>query len=211
MPLAYIREACVDTPGQAMAAERLGADRIEFCGELSLGGITPQLPELDLALQTVNIPLRVMLRPRGGHFHYSLAERQLLLQQARTLQRMGVSELVTGALTPEGRLDFSLLHDLLSIQPDWGITVHKVIDESTDPLADVAQLAALGGGFSVLSSGGGATAFEGLPRLQQLLQVAGEAVQLVACGKVSQQNLPELHRLLQARAYHGRLIVGGLD
>lgn len=210
-PLPYIREACVESISQAMAAQQQGADRVEYCGDLSVGGITPPLDELQTALRALSIPMRVMLRPRGGHFYYSAQERSLILAQAQDLHQLGVTHIVTGSLNAQGTLDLSLLEELLVINPQWSITVHKVIDESANPLADVKQLAQLPANISILSSGAAPTAFEGLPLLRQLLQAAGDEIELVACGKVTQQNLPQLHAQLLAKAYHGRLIVGTLS
>lgn len=210
-PLPYIREACVESISQAMAAQQQGADRVEYCGDLSVGGITPPLDELQMALRALSIPMRVMLRPRGGHFYYSAQERSLILAQAQALHQLGVTHIVTGSLNAQGTLDLSLLEELLVINPQWSITVHKVIDESANPLADVEQLAQLPANISILSSGAAPTAFEGLPLLRQLLQAAGDEIELVACGKVTQQNLPQLHPQLLAKAYHGRLIVGTLS
>lgn len=210
-PLPYIREACVESISQAMAAQQQGADRVEYCGDLSVGGITPPLDELQMALRALSIPMRVMLRPRGGHFYYSAQERSLILAQAQNLHQLGVTHIVTGSLNAQGTLDLSLLEELLVINPQWSITVHKVIDESANPLADVKQLAQLPANISILSSGAAPTAFEGLPLLRQLLQATGDDIELVACGKVTQQNLPQLHAQLLAKAYHGRLIVGTLS
>lgn len=208
--MAYLREACVETPEQALAAQRQGADRLEYCADLSVGGITPPWDQIEHILTSMRIPVRFMLRPRGGNFFYNPAERAALLNQARRYAALGAAHIVTGALASDGRLDLSLIHELLDICPDWGITIHKVIDESVDPVADVGRLAALPARLSILSSGGAPTAFEGLPQLRQLLAASGTAIELVACGKVTHINLPELHAQLGAPAYHGRLIVGAL-
>jgi copper homeostasis protein len=206
--MSYLREACVETPAQALAAQNQGADRLEYCADLSVGGITPPWREVERILADIRIPVRFMLRPRGGNFFYNSAERAALLAQARQYASLGAGHIVTGALAPDGRLDLSLIQELLNIQPSWGVTIHKVIDESADPVGDAERLAALPAQLSLLSSGGAPTAFEGLPQLRRLLAAA--AVELVACGKVTHSNLPELHAQLGAPAYHGRLIVGPL-
>jgi copper homeostasis protein len=206
----YLREACVESLQQSLRACRQGADRLELCGDLSVGGITPAPALIEQVLAAVAVPVRVMLRHRGGDFFYDPQDYAQLLQQARMLRSVGVKEVVSGMLTTDRSLNLRLIADLLDINPDWHITIHKAIDEAADPVAEVARLAALPASLSVLSSGAAPTAVEGLDCLSAMLAAAGERVELVACGKVTADNLAALHARLGAKAYHGRLIVGDI-
>ncbi|MFZ5939404.1 MAG: copper homeostasis protein CutC, partial [Bacteroidota bacterium] len=87
------------------------------------------------------------------------------------------------------------------------VTVHRVIDRTGDPLAELASLLRIKGVGSVLSSGGRATAEEGAGILQQMVQLAGERIEVIAAGKITPENLHRLHGMIQAPAYHGRKIV----
>lgn len=206
----YIREACVESFSQSVRACQQGANRLELCGDLSVGGITPAPALIEQVLATVAVPVRVMLRHRGGDFFYDEQDYARLLQQARLLRSLGVKEVVSGMLAADRSLNHRLINDLLDINPDWHITIHKAVDETVDPVAEVARLVSLPVSLSVLSSGAAPTAVEGLSCLSAMLAVAGERVELVACGKVTVDNLAELHARLGAKAYHGRLIVGDI-
>lgn len=206
----YIREACVESFSQSVRACQQGANRLELCGDLSVGGITPAPALIEQVLATVAVPVRVMLRHRGGDFFYDAQDYARLLQQARLLRSLGVKEVVSGMLAADRSLNHRLINDLLDINPDWHITIHKAVDETVDPVAEVARLVSLPVSLSVLSSGAAPTAVEGLSCLSAMLAVAGERVELVACGKVTVDNLAELHARLGAKAYHGRLIVGDI-
>jgi copper homeostasis protein len=206
----YIREACVESFGQSVRACQQGADRLELCGDLSVGGITPAPALIEQVLAAVVVPVRVMLRHRGGDFFYDTHDYTRLLQQARMLKSLGVKEVVSGMLTDDRSLNLRLINDLLDINPDWHITVHKAIDDTADPVDEIVRLASLPASLSVLSSGAAPTAVEGLDCLSAMLSAAGERVELVACGKVTAGNLASLHAQLGAKAYHGRLIVGDI-
>lgn len=206
----YIREACVESFSQSVRACQQGAERLELCGDLSVGGITPAPGLIEQVLATVTVPVRVMLRHRGGDFFYDPQDYARLLEQARQLKSLGVKEVVSGMLAADRSLSHRLIADLLDINPDWHITIHKAIDDTTDPVTEVARLASLPVSLSVLSSGAAPTAVEGLDCLSAMLSAAGEQIELVACGKVTADNLAALHAKLGAKAYHGRLIVGDI-
>ena len=64
-------EVCVETLDNAQIADRGGANRIELCGELAGGGVTPSLGLLEEVVSSITIPVHCMIRPRGGDFLYN--------------------------------------------------------------------------------------------------------------------------------------------
>src|SRR3954468_6306435 len=98
-------EACVDAIDSALEAEAGGAGRIELCGELLQGGITPSAGLMAAVWERVNIPLFVLIRPRPGDFHYTSDELDVMLRDIAHAKSMDVDGVVFGALTPTGELD----------------------------------------------------------------------------------------------------------
>ena len=94
-----ILEVCVDSVESAVNAELGGADRIELCGDLIVGGTTPSLALYEKIREKINIPIHVLLRPRFGDFLYSEEEIEILSRQAATFSAAGADALVIGCLT----------------------------------------------------------------------------------------------------------------
>ena len=100
-----ILEVCVDSVESAVNAELGGADRIELCGDLIVGGTTPSLALYEKIREKINIPIHVLLRPRFGDFLYSEEEIEILVRQAVTFSAASADALVIGCLTADGQLD----------------------------------------------------------------------------------------------------------
>ena len=205
-----IREACVETLEQCRRAEALGADRLELCARLDLGGTTPDWQLVKEVLKQVQIPVKVMIRPRGGNFIYTETEVvQMKASIARFLD-LGVPEFVTGALTPQYQIDLPLLTMLCEAMDNRSVTFHKAIDEVPDMEATVEQLKSIPNLRYILTSGGAPTAQEGLSQLRRLLKCAAPEIAVIAAGRVTNTNLQHLHQDLGGSEYHGRKIVGKL-
>jgi copper homeostasis protein len=202
-------EVCVDTLEAALVAEANGATRIELCGRLDLDGTTPDEAFIQAALTQLQIPIHVMIRPRGGDFVYSAAEFTEMEQAIDRCKALGVPGVVLGALTEAGTLDLgSILALAARAKPEMLVVVHKCIDFTPDPAAAFDQLLEHDDLIDyVLTSGGKATAKEGLPVLQYMIEQGRDRIKVMAAGKITKDNLAELSSALGAPAYHGRLIV----
>lgn len=202
-------EVCVDTLEAALVAEANGATRIELCGRLDLDGTTPDEAFIQAALTQLQIPIHVMIRPRGGDFVYSAAEFTEMEQAIDRCKALGVPGVVLGALTEAGTLDLgSILALAARAKPEMLVVVHKCIDFTPDPAAAFDQLLEHDDLIDyVLTSGGKATAKEGLPVLQYMIEQGRDRIKVMAAGKITKDNLAELSAALGAPAYHGRLIV----
>lgn len=106
-------EVCVDSLASARAAKQGGADRLEFCSALAVGGLTPYADLLRQIKAEMSLPVRCLIRPRAGDFLYTKEEIDLLCHQIKTLHAAGADGFVIGALTPEGTLDLPAMHALL--------------------------------------------------------------------------------------------------
>lgn len=208
--MAYLKEACVETLEQAIAAEKKGADRLELCADLQLDGLTPSEKLIKAVLKNINIPLRVMIRPRCGNFLYSKQELNEIEAAMLTCKAMGIQGVVFGALKEDKCLDIEVITSLSRLASPMSFTVHKAIDQTPDLLKSLKELSGIKGISGILTSGGAKTAFEGRDVLKRMIQTAPESIEIIAAGRITADNLPRLHAFLDGPAYHGKQIVGKL-
>jgi len=206
-----IKEACVGSLTQSLNAEKNGANRLELCGDLSVGGITPDCEMLAAVMAQCSIPVKVMIRPRGGSFVHTQTEFEQMKQEVIYCKENGISEVVFGFLTPDNEIDVEKTRELAKLASPMQITFHKAIDEAADILAAVDVLRTIPQITGILTSGGCATAAEGIPVLKEMKKRCGEQISLIVAGKVKVDNLDFLHEEIGAREYHGKLIVGDLS
>ncbi|XP_073408898.1 copper homeostasis protein cutC homolog isoform X1 [Dendrobates tinctorius] len=189
----FLMEVCVDSVESAVNAERGGAGRIELCASLLEGGITPTIGLLQVVKQYVQIPVYVMIRPRGGDFLYSDREMEVMKADIRLAKLHGADGLVFGALTEDGRIDAELCMDLLAISRPLPVTFHRAFDMVYDPLLAMETLISLG--FErVLTSGCDSSALEGLPLIKRLVEQAKGRIIVMPGGGITERNL---HRILE--------------
>ncbi|HCR53757.1 MAG TPA: hypothetical protein DIW27_05020, partial [Cytophagales bacterium] len=129
-----ILEVCCGNHQSVAAAAAAGAHRIELCGALELGGITPSTGAMKLARKTFQGPIHVLVRPREGNFHYSDDEIKIIRNDIKILKKMGADGIVFGALTKENKIDFSLLENVVEISYPLKVTFHRAFDESVDDI-----------------------------------------------------------------------------
>ena len=183
-------EICVDDPAGLAAAVAGGADRIELCAALALGGLTPSPAFVARAVAT-GVPVHVMIRPRAGDFAYSRDECDLMADDIAHFAAMGVSGFVTGVAAPGGALDGGALARLRAVAPGCKAVVHRAIDLTPDPCAAIEVACAAGYDF-VLSSGGERSAIDGAARLAAMNAAAAGRLVVVAGAGVSPDNVAAL-------------------
>ncbi|MBR5723939.1 MAG: copper homeostasis protein CutC, partial [Bacteroidales bacterium] len=140
----YFREACCTSLEAVLAAERTGAQRIELCERLELGGVTPSEALLREVLAVTHLPVNVLVRPRGGDFVYDGAEEQAMLESIALCRQVGVNGVVIGALTPSGGVDAPLMNRLIEAARPLSVTFHRAFDETADPFVALEEIIALG-------------------------------------------------------------------
>ncbi len=168
-----ILEVCVDSLASARAAIAGGADRLELCCALVVGGLTPYEMLLRQIKAESSIPVRCLMRPRAGDFLYTPEELEMLRLQILQLKSAGADGFVIGCLTPEGDLDKKAMLPLMEAC-DKNVTLHRCIDVSRDPLQtylDAKQL----GIDTVLTSGGASSCLGGKDVIGQLLNLRDTA------------------------------------
>lgn len=197
-------EVCVDSLASARAAKVGGADRLEFCSALAVGGLTPYADLLRQIKAEIDLPVRCLMRPRAGDFLYTKEEINLLCRQIETLRAAGADGFVIGALTPKGTLDLPAMRALLDACGGAPVTLHRCIDVSRN-LAETYRTAAALGIDTVLTSGGAASCRDAVPQLAELLRLRDELYGpevLIGAG-VNAAVIDELRAALPgARAFH---------
>ncbi|MBR3972624.1 MAG: copper homeostasis protein CutC [Oscillospiraceae bacterium] len=166
-------EVCVDSLNSARAAIRGGADRLELCSALALGGLTPYTALLKQIRAESNIPIRCLMRPRAGDFLYTPEEIDLMAAQIQELKDAGADGFVIGCLTPEGNLDKNAMEPLIKAADGSGLTLHRCIDVSRNPLQTYLDAKELGID-TVLTSGAASAAISGLNNLRLMLELRDE-------------------------------------
>jgi copper homeostasis protein len=196
-----ILEVCVDSPGGLMAAKSGGADRVELCSALALGGLTPTTTMMALA-GTEDLPFVVMIRPREGDFVYTRDEVDHMQAEIDEALELGAGGIVLGALRPDGRLDIRTLKTLTKDLPDdIDLVLHRAVDLTPDPGDAVDQ--AIGLGFDrILTSGGAARAVDGLGRLRAMFDRAAGRITIMPGSGITSDTLPALLALLPVDELH---------
>jgi len=116
-------EVCIDTLEAAMAAEQGGAHRLEVCGDLSIGGVTPSQELLKSVKKHTSLPIMMMIRPRGGNFVYSDDEAAVMMKSIRLGKELGVNGFVFGMLQPENDLNVDLTVEMHKLCQGYETTV----------------------------------------------------------------------------------------
>ena len=165
-----ILEVCVDSYASAVAAIAGGADRLELCSALSVGGLTPSAALLRQIRKGSDIPIRCLMRPRGGDFFYTPEEIQQMAMEMAALRDAGADGFVIGCLTADGELDGNAMEPLLKEASGLGLTLHRCIDVSRD-LEETYRQAALLGFDTVLTSGGAGKCLDGMETIGRLLAI----------------------------------------
>lgn len=186
-------EVCVDDALGLAEAVAGGADRIELCAALSVGGLTPSAGLMELAAAS-GLPCYPMIRPRPGGFVFDRADVTVMCRDIRAARAAGLTGVVLGASLPDGRLDTAVLQDLIAEAQGLDLTLHRAIDLTPDPVEAVETALALG--FArILTSGGAALAHLGLPRLGQMVSTAQGRLSIMPGSGVSVETWPLLKPL----------------
>eukprot|EP00730_Choanoeca_flexa_P013786 TRINITY_DN5709_c0_g2_i1.p1 TRINITY_DN5709_c0_g2~~TRINITY_DN5709_c0_g2_i1.p1 ORF type:complete len:442 (+),score=70.40 TRINITY_DN5709_c0_g2_i1:63-1388(+) len=197
-------EVCVDSLPSALEAQAGGAHCIELCQALSEGGLTPSFGLVKSVTDHCDIPVHVMLRPRGGNFHYTTKEMSVVLADCQHLKQCPIAGFVFGALTAEGDVHVEQCQQIIDACHPFPVTFHRAIDVAKDILAAAAIVAELG--FKrILTSGGAATAMQGLDTIAQLQQRVGDKVVVMAGSGLSEDNAVTIAQSTGVRHVHGSL------
>lgn len=186
-------EICVDSPQGIAAAVRGGADRIELCAALALGGLTPSVG-LMTAAADCGVPVHAMIRPRAGGFRWSHADLTAMRDEVVAVGEAGLAGIVIGALDDRGGLDLPALRALMTDAAGLSVTLHRCIDLIDDRVTAMEQAIDLGIGC-ILTSGGAQRAVEGMGELGRLIDHAAGRITIMPGSGITAATVDDLRGL----------------
>jgi len=193
-------EVCVDSIAGLDAAAAAGADRIELCCALNLGGLTPSQGLLEEAAAR-GMPCFVLIRSRAGDFCYAQRDIDVMARDIDSVRSLGLAGVVIGANRANGALDEVTLTQLLERACGMPAVLHRAFDLVPDQGAALETAIRLG--FKrVLSSGGAPTAVGGHERIRSLVQQAGARIEVMAGAGLSPENVTDFVRSTGVTAVH---------
>ena len=186
-------EICCGSLESALNAQEAGADRVELCSALALGGITPSYGVMEQARKRLKMDINVLIRPRHGDFLYEPEEVAVMISDIQACARIGVDGVVIGALDPYGNVDMDSCRAMVAVARHLGLSVtfHRAIDRARDITEALEDVIALGVD-RVLTSGGKPTAQEGLEVLAQMNAIAAGRTIIMPGAGVNAGNIKEI-------------------
>ncbi|WP_355604530.1 copper homeostasis protein CutC [Xanthomonas cannabis] len=197
-------EVAADSIGSAVAAQQGGAMRVELCGGLDGGGLTPSFGTLAVVRERLQIPLYVLIRPRVGDFVFNADEVEVMRRDVEQCVRIGCDGVVLGALDRDGQVDLATMRVLIAAAGTLGVTFHRAIDVSADPLRALDAAIALGC-ERVLTSGARASAIDGIETIAAMAERAAGRIVVMPGAGVSEHNIAALRAGTGAREFHASL------
>lgn len=194
-------EICVGDVESAIAAEAGGADRVELCDNLAVGGTTPSVGTIAEACRWLSLPVHVLIRPRPGGFVYSERELAVMRRDIEAARALGAAGVVLGVLDAGRRIDRECAARLIESARPMSVTFHKAFDEVPDSLEAIEALMTLGAD-RVLTSGGRPTAMEGCGNLRRIVDRAAGRVAVMAGGRLAMDHLRAVIRESGVREVH---------
>lgn len=200
----FLLEISVESVEAAMAAERGGAHRLEFCSNAREGGTTPSDELMKAVRERVSLPIFSMVRPRGGNFFYTDAEFESMQNDVDLAKELRMDGVVLGLLNSEGRVDIQRTKQLVERARPLSVTFHRAFDESVDLRASLEDVIKTGV-TRLLTSGGKRTAPEALNVLGELVRIAGDRLIVMPGSGLHAGNVREAVAKTGAGEYHGGL------
>ncbi len=200
----YLLEISVDGVEKAVAAERGGADRIELCADLSVGGLTPSRELLRSVREKVHIPIYSMIRPRAGDFVYSDFEFAEMENSIAVATECGMDGVVVGVLQKGFKIDVPRTRKLVDLARPLPVTFHRAFDECADllkALEDVIQTEAA----RILTSAGAKTALQGAAKLAELVAAARDRIVILPGAGITHSNVAKVAEKTGAIEFHAGL------
>ena len=194
----------------ALIAQKAGADRVELCADMLVGGTTPIIETIQQARKHLTIDLYVMIRPRGGNFVYSDSEFEQMKLEIETIKKLGVNGFVFGILNKDKTINIEQNKALLELAKPFPCTFHRAFDEVLN--VDKALEDVISCKFStILTSGTFPNVMEGKEVLKQLVKQANNRIEIMPGGGLRSTNISELDEMVNTNWYHSSAITDGSE
>ena len=190
----YLIECCANSIQSAINGEKGGANRIELCANLELGGLTPHRKDILKTKKVLNIPIYVLIRPRDGDFVYSQNELSKMLSDIQFCKKIGCDGVVIGALNKNGSIHIEQTIRLANAAKPMSVTFHRAFDEGNDLRKNLEDVIACGCD-TLLTAGQSGNINSGISNLKQLVTLAKGRIVILAGGGMNHTNAEALYKI----------------
>lgn len=197
----FILEGCVDSVESAINASKGGANRLELCGNLIIGGTTPSKALFLEIRKHCKTKIHVLIRPRFGDFCYTDYEFNIIKEEVKMFNDLGAQGVVIGILNPDGTLDIKRMKELMDIAKDMTVTLHRAFDLCKDPIQTMKQAIDLGIKI-ILTSGQESNCLLGKELIKNLIKKSAGAIEILVAGGVCGDIIEEIYQTTKATSYH---------
>ena len=189
-----ILEVCANSYESAINAEKAGANRIELCENLAVGGVTPNYELAKEVISELSIPVFILIRPRDGDFNYSKDEFQQIKRDIILFKDLGCKGFVSGILTNDKNLDINRTKELIKLSRPLEFTFHRAFDEVVNPIETLHQLIKLKVN-RLLTSGQMKTAILGIDMIKKLVILSKNKIKVMPGSGINSANIVEFTKL----------------
>ena len=187
-----IIEVCAESYEYAVKAENAGANRIELCKDLHLEGLTPDYETAKKTIDSLNIPVFILIRPRAGDFTYSDEEFELMKSDIVKFKEMGCKGIVSGVLNSDNSINLKRTKELVELSKPLEFTFHRAFDKVVNPLKEIENLIRMGVD-RILTSGQKNKAIEGLYLLEKLNNISKKRIVIMPGSGISNTNFKKFN------------------
>lgn len=197
----FILEGCVDSVESAINASKGGANRLELCSNLVIGGTTPSKGLFLQVRKNCNTKIHVLIRPRFGDFCYTEQEYNIIQEDIKMFRELGADGVVIGVLKPDGSLDAKRMEDLINLAGSMSVTLHRAFDVSKNPYEVLEQAKGLGI-QTILTSGQKNHCLKGKDLIRELVEKAAGELEILVGGGVNAKVIKEIYPETKATSFH---------
>lgn len=180
-------EICATSVQSALNAQKAGAQRIELCSELAVGGFTPSYGLIKQVRNEISIPVFVLIRPRSGDFVYSEFEFEAMKTDIEICKELGCAGIVSGVLKDDFSIDLNRTKELIKLSKPMTFTFHRGFDLTPNPFDELENLIEIGA-ERILSSGQNDSAEKGINLLAELKNKAENRITILPGGGINLEN-----------------------
>lgn len=184
----YLLEVCCFSVDDVHTASKAGAHRVELCNGYEVGGTTPSNGCLQLSKSCCNIPVHVMIRPRGGNFYYSLNEKKVILKDIESALNNKADGIVFGALNQDGTIDEAFCKEVISNCGNIPVTFHRAFDLCKNHWHAINFLTEIGV-KTILTSGKEVKAYHGIELIEKIHEAANNKINILVGSGVNEENI----------------------
>lgn len=197
----YILEYCVDSVESAINAFNGGANRLELCGNLVIGGTTPSLYLFEEIRKNCDIKIHVLIRPRFGDFLYTNYEKQIMKKEIELFRDARADGIVIGCLDENGNIDFELMKEFIDLSGEMKVVLHRAFDVCKDPFVALEKSIFLGID-TIITSGQRNNCLEGIELIKELNNIANDKINIMAGGGMNLDVIEKFLNETKVKFFH---------